>query len=180
MSEQRERWAGDTCLCVCVCVILCEWNEKCLLRALNDRARWAMGRWCLSVCVILRVQCLPRALNEWAMQTMGWWHLSACVIYCEQSGQCLPKALNEQATRAMGRWCLFAYLHVWFCTCEVSHVFHERSESCWGAVFLPAASAAAGLHLTVNETDDWPWLTAKEALCFKIEGQTYNNQMIGS
>ena len=46
------------------------------------------------------------------------------------------------------------------------------------ALFLPAASAAAGLHLAfkVTLTDS---LNAKEALCFKIEGQTYNNQMIG-
>ena len=45
-------------------------------------------------------------------------------------------------------------------------------------VFLPAAYAAAGLHLTfrVTVTDR---LNAKEALCFKKERQTYNNQMMG-
>ena len=44
--------------------------------------------------------------------------------------------------------------------------------------FLPAASAAAGLHLAFKVTSDW--LNPKEALCLEIEGQTYNNQMIGS
>ena len=47
--------------------------------------------------------------------------------------------------------------------------------------FLPAASAAAGLHLTFKVTDtDTDSLNAKDALCFKIEGQAYNNKMIGS
>ena len=50
------------------------------------------------------------------------------------------------------------------------------------SIFLPAASAAAGLHLTFKVTDtdtDTDSLNAKDALCFKIEGQAYNNKMIG-
>ena len=87
MSEQRERWADGACLCVWVIL-----HMQCLAKALNERAKWEMGRWRLSTFVILCKQCLPKALNERAMRAMGWWCLSVCELrerseqfICEQS-----------------------------------------------------------------------------------------------